>query len=333
MPDSQIVADLFPDSPELADSISEGLAAVEHILIECLSGGHDLMVETSLHLAQAGGKRFRPMFAVLTAQLGPRPADLEVATAAAAVELIHLASLYHDDVMDEAALRRGTPSANALWGNKIAILVGDYLFAHASRLVATLGTEAVRIMADTFSELVAGQARETAGAGRRDPVEHYLQVVREKTGALIATAGRFGGMFSGADDERVQRIQRLGDAIGVAFQIADDTIDITSTADQSGKEPGTDLREGVHTLPVLYALRETGPEADRLRALLVGPLEQDADVSEALALLSRSNGIKTAKQELRRHVDRALIELEQLPAGPANQALARLVHLSVERAS
>ena len=193
------------------------------------------------------------------------------------IELVHLATLYHDDVMDEAQVRRGAPSANLRWSNNVAILAGDYLFATASRLVSRLGPDAVRIIAETFAQLVTGQMRETQGAtNAADPIAHYLKVVHEKTACLIGAAGRFGAMFSGAGDDQIARLSRLGDIVGTAFQISDDIIDIDSDPDESGKLPGTDLREGVHTLPVLYALQETGPDADRLRELLAGPIDDDA---------------------------------------------------------
>ena len=197
--------------------------------------------------------------------------------AGAVIEMVHLATLYHDDVMDEAEVRRGAPSANARWGNNVAILAGDYLFATASRLVSRLGPEAVRLIAETFAQLVTGQMRETRGAAEgADSVEHYLKVVHEKTGCLIGAAGRFGAMFSGADADQVERLSRLGGIVGTAFQISDDIIDIDSESDESGKLPGTDMREGVHTLPMLYALREPGPEGARLRELLAGPVTDDA---------------------------------------------------------
>jgi len=217
---------------ELAAAVQLGLDAVEDLLRAELSAGELFVSETALHLVQAGGKRFRPLFTMLAAQLGPHPASAEVVRASAVVELIHLATLYHDDVMDEATMRRGAVSANARWDNSIAILTGDYLFAQASRLVAQLGPDAVRIIAETFAELVTGQMRETVGVKNgQDAVEHYLQVVAEKTGSLIATCGRYGAMFSGADAEQVQRLCRLGDAVGTAFQISDDIIDISSVAE------------------------------------------------------------------------------------------------------
>ncbi|WP_280468675.1 polyprenyl synthetase family protein [Nocardia cyriacigeorgica] len=330
--ESTVVAGVDLGDSELAATVRTGLADVEKLLIEELSDGASFLQEAALHLAKAGGKRFRPLFTILTGQLGPRPTDPDLITAGTVVELVHLATLYHDDVMDEATMRRGAPSVNSRWGNSIAILAGDYLFAHASRLVSTLGPDAVRIIAETFAELVTGQMRETMGAAEaKDPVAHYLRVVWEKTGSLIAAAGRFGGTFSGADTEHVERLARLGDAVGTAFQISDDIIDISSESAQSGKTPGTDLREGVHTLPVLYALRDEGADGDRLRTLLARPLETDAEVDEALALLGRSPGMAQAKQKLQEYADLAYAELSALPPGPANDALVRLVRYTIER--
>ncbi|MFF0815815.1 polyprenyl synthetase family protein [Rhodococcus sp. NPDC003318] len=327
-----VVAGVDLGDQALADVVRTGLADVEALLVSELSDGEDFLTEAALHLAKAGGKRFRPLFTVLTAQLGPRGTDPAVVTAATVVELVHLATLYHDDVMDEASMRRGAPSANSRWGNSIAILAGDYLFAHASRLVSTLGPDAVRIIAETFAALVTGQMRETIGAQEeQDPVEHYLKVVWEKTGSLIAACGRFGGTFSGASPDDVVRLERLGDAVGTAFQISDDIIDISSVSAQSGKTPGTDLREGVHTLPVLYALRDEGADADRLRVLLDGPVTDDDEVAEALVLLERSAGMVAAKAKLAESARSAHAQLAELPQGPANEALRRLVDYTVER--
>lgn len=290
------------------------------------------MTDSLLHLFLAGGKRFRPLFTVLAAQTGPKPDAAEVTTAGAVVELIHLATLYHDDVMDEAAVRRGAPSANARWGNNVAILAGDYLLATASRLVSWLGPEAVRIVADTFAELVTGQMRETRGAPEgADMIEQYLKVVHEKTGSLIAAAGRFGAMFSGADEDQVERLSRLGNIVGTAFQIADDIIDIDSESQESGKVPGTDIREGVHTLPMLYALRETGPDSVRLRELLAGPVRDDEEVLEALTLLRASPGMAKAKDVLAQYAAQARHELDLLPDVPGRHALAALVDYTISR--
>jgi heptaprenyl diphosphate synthase len=315
-----------------ATNVRDGVARIEQLMETELRGSDDLMTEAVLHLFEAGGKRFRPLFTVLSAQLGPRPDADEVTIAGAVIELVHLATLYHDDVMDEAQVRRGAPSANVRWGNNVAILAGDYLFATASRLVSRLGPNAVRIIADTFAQLVTGQMREGQGAAHAaDPIEHYLKVVHEKTACLIGAAGQFGAMFSGADEDQIQRLSRLGNIVGTAFQISDDIIDIDSDPDESGKLPGTDLREGVHTLPVLYALHDSGPEADRLRELLVGPIDDDKRVAEALALLRASAGMAKAKDIVARYAAQAHEELAGLPDGPGRQALITLVDYTIHR--
>jgi heptaprenyl diphosphate synthase len=234
--------------------------------------------------------------------------------------------------MDEAEVRRGTPTANVRWGNNVAILAGDYLFATASRLVSRLGPEAVRLIAETFAQLVTGQMRETRGAADgADPVEHYLKVVYEKTACLISAAGQFGAMFSGADDDQVERLRRLGGIVGTAFQISDDIIDIDSDSRESGKLPGTDVREGVHTLPMVYALREPGPGAARLRELLAGPIDDDEVVAEALTLLRASPGMAKAKDFLSQYAAQARQELGFLPDVPGRQALETLVDYTVSR--
>ncbi len=273
---------------EFAETVRTSLAQVEDLLLAELSSGDEIMTEAATHLAKAGGKRFRPMFAILAAQFGGRPDASEVITSATVVEMIHLATLYHDDVMDEAQLRRGAPSANSRWTNSVAILSGDFLFARASRLVSTLGPDAVRIIAETFAELVTGQMRETVGvADGGDPIEHYLKVVWEKTGSLIAASGRFGAMAADATTDDVERLSRLGDIIGTAFQVSDDIIDISSVSGDSGKTPGTDLREGVHTLPVLYALRSDDAASQRLRELLLDPQTGKARPARPVAGLRR----------------------------------------------
>src|SRR5205823_7255272 len=269
-------------------------AAVEASLREQVKASDDFATEAAAHLVAAGGKRFRPLVTLLAAQFGDADAP-GVVPAAVVVELVHLATLYHDDVMDEADMRRGAESVNARWDNTIAILTGDFLFAHASRLVADLGTDAARIIAETFGELVTGQMRETVGPGPGDDaVEHYLTVIAQKTGSLIATSGRFGGMMSGAAAEHIEALRRFGDIIGTAFQISDDIIDIASPSDELGKAQGTDLREGVRTLPMLYALADPGTDP-RLVELLSGPIADDALVQEALDLLRVSSGLDRAR--------------------------------------
>ncbi|WP_199441678.1 polyprenyl synthetase family protein [Umezawaea beigongshangensis] len=320
--------------PVLAEVVQGGLGDVERLVHESVQSEFHPVMETSLHLVDAGGKRIRPLFTLLASQFGDRPGSPEVVKAAAVVEMTHLATLYHDDVMDEATMRRGAESANAKWDNSIAILTGDYLFAQASLLVADLGVEAVRIMARTFSELVTGQMRETLGPREgEDPVEHYLKVIDEKTGSLIATAARYGAMFSGVPAEQVESLHRYGDVIGAAFQISDDVIDIASPPEESGKTPGTDLREGVKTLPMLYALAEPGAESTRLGSLLSGPITEDAEVDEALGLLRTSSGLERARKTLDTYADRARAELVNLPECPAREALETLADYVVARSN
>ena len=329
---SNAIAGVELGDPELAATTSAGLERVEDLLHREVTSGYRFVTETSLHLIDAGGKRFRPLFTLLCAQFGPRADSDDVVAAAAVVELIHLATLYHDDVMDSATMRRGAESANARWDNSVAILTGDFLFAHASRLVADLGPAAVRIIAETFAELVTGQMRETRGPRPDDdPVEHYLTVIAEKTGSLIATCGRYGGMFSGCTPEQVESLHRFGTTIGPAFQISDDIIDITSPADSSGKVPGTDLREGVLTLPMLFALQDQGPDADRLRELLAGPITDDAEVAEALALLRAGSGVTRAHEVLAERAATARACLAELPDCPAAKALSALTTYVVDR--
>jgi heptaprenyl diphosphate synthase len=313
-----------------ADVIA-GLAAVEQKLRDATKGEYAFVTETSRHLVQAGGKRFRPLLVLLAAQFGD-PEAPGVIPAAVVVELTHIATLYHDDVMDEAALRRGGSSANARWGNTVAILAGDFLFARASDIAADLGTESVRIQARTFERLVHGQLRETLGPRPdEDPVAHYLGVLSDKTASLIATSARLGALHAGVPDEFVDILGHYGERIGMAFQLADDLLDIASDATESGKTPGTDLREGVPTLPVLYALRSTDRSGDRLRALLEGPLTDDAAHAEALALLRRHPAMAEASAEVRRWAAEARAVLTPLPDVPARWALEAMCDSAAER--
>lgn len=314
----------------LLDALTRGISRVEESLRVNARSDVRAVNDAASHLVEAGGKRFRPLFTLLSAQFGDGRDD-GVVTAATAVELVHLATLYHDDVMDEATMRRGAESVNARWDNTVAILTGDYLFAHASRLVSDLGTDAARIIAETFSELVSGQMRETAGpVDAEDPVEHYLTVIDQKTGSLIATAGRFGGMLTGASPEHIAALERYGKIIGAAFQISDDVIDIASNSAESGKVQGTDLREGVLTLPALYALG-SDDVSPRLRQLLRQPLTDDALVAEALRLLRDSGGVERARDTLADYAARAREELAVLPASAARDACESIADYLVDR--
>jgi heptaprenyl diphosphate synthase len=322
---------------ELANSaleadVSDGLSRVEEALREAARTEEALLAEASRHLMDAGGKRFRATLVLLAAQFGD-PHDERVVPAAVAIELTHLATLFHDDVMDEAAIRRGHESANSRWSNMVAILTGDFLFARASRILADLGEDAIRIQADTFAQLVSGQIAETVGpAPGQDPLDHYLRVVRDKTASLIATAGRFGAMFSGTPAEVVNRVAPACHALGVAFQLSDDILDVASDSAQSGKTPGTDLREGVRTLPVLHALRSAGPQDARLCELLgSADLTDPVLHAEALALLRAHPAMDAARADLRHWADTARDQIAGLPDMPARLAFEALCDFVVER--
>ncbi|HET7901541.1 MAG TPA: polyprenyl synthetase family protein [Candidatus Nanopelagicales bacterium] len=319
--------------PDLAERLRTGLSDVETTLYSAVASDYPFVTEASSHLVAAGGKRFRPLLALVAAQYGD-PAAPGVVPGAVIVELTHLATLYHDDVMDEAPLRRGAPSANARWDNTIAILTGDFLFARAADIAADLGPEIVRLLAKTFERLCTGQILETVGPSEgQDPVEHHLDVLAGKTGSLIAAAGRIGAITSGAGAEVADRVSAYGEKFGVAFQISDDLLDIASESEASGKTPGTDLREGVRTLPVLLALRGTDPEGARLRELLSGPLVDDDLHAEALGLLRSSPAMVEARAELVRWAEDARSELASLPGGAMTDALSQMCDVVVDRST
>jgi heptaprenyl diphosphate synthase len=294
---------------------------VEERLVREVRSEAAFITEAARHLLHAGGKRFRPLLTLLAAETGDASRD-GVITAACVVELTHLASLYHDDVMDEADLRRGAESANSRWDNHVAILTGDFLFSKSSELTATLGADAVRIQAETFTRLVEGQILETVKpqAGE-DPLAHYLRVVAGKTGSLIATSARYGARFAGAPREVEEALTGYGDAVGTAFQLSDDILDIASESTVSGKTPGTDLREGVPTLPVLLARRSTDPADERLLTLLDGDLSDDALHAEALDLLRKHPAMDEARQYVLGRARDAQALLEAVPPGPVRDAL------------
>ena len=313
---------MFPnDLAALEAHLVAGLAAVENQLRAEIKSDYELADITARHLVEAGGKRFRPLMVLLAAQFGD-PNAKGVIPSAVVVELTHLATLYHDDVMDEATVRRGAQSANSRWGNTVAILSGDFLFARSSKILADLGPQAVRIQAETFERLVIGQLRETTGpVNGEDPVQHHLDVLAGKTGSLIAAAGRYGALMSGVSEELTEQIAQFGEAIGIAFQLSDDLLDIQSN--NSGKTPGTDLREGIKTLPVLLALADPNT-TDRLRELLSKPIVDDAQHSEALTALRVHPAMAQAHEVLIQWTDKARMLLSDLPESEAKAALFTL---------
>jgi heptaprenyl diphosphate synthase len=310
-------------------SVSSQLELIDAALLRAAEADSDMVTEAAQHIIAAGGKRFRPLLVLLGSYFGPREAAEDVVKAAVVVELTHVASLYHDDVMDEARIRRGSPSANSRWGNTVAILVGDLLFARASDIVSDLGPEFVRLQARTFSRLVQGQIAETVGPSGADPLDHYLRVVADKTGSLIATSALFGSKISNAAPDLQRVMAEFGEQIGVVFQLSDDIIDITS--DATGKTPGTDLREGISTLPTLLARKSTDSADERLLQLLDSDLHDDDALSEVLGLLRRHRCIDQSREEVRRRAEAARTLLEPLPHGPARGALDDLCTTVVTR--
>ena len=318
-------------SPELEAKIATGLADIESILNTRIEGKYLFANETSRHLVVAGGKRFRPLITILGSLVGTGLND-RVLKAAAVCELTHLATLYHDDVMDEAPLRRGVESANSRWGNSVAILTGDYLFAKMSQILAELGPEAVKLQADTFERLVIGQILETQGPGSGDdPLEHYLQVVADKTGSLIATSLRFGAMFAGCTKEEIETLTEFGEKIGIAFQLADDIIDIASNSLDSGKTPGTDLREGIPTLVTLNAMKSNDPKDASLKLALSGPIKSEEKVQWVIQELRNHKAISESRLQLQTIAKEARAALGPLPISETSTALYSLCDLVIDR--
>lgn len=316
---------------DLADQILE----VEARLHAAVAHSDRLADAASKHLVQAGGKRVRPLLTLLAAHLGDPSRD-EVLQAAVAVELTHLATLYHDDVMDSATTRRGAPTAQTVWGNSVAIITGDLLFARASRTISELGAQAVLIQSLTFERLCLGQLHETIGPRPdEDPVEHYLGVLADKTGSLIATSGRYGAMFAGCEPALVQTLADYGEKIGVAFQLADDAIDLMGDP-ASGKTPGTDLREGVPTMPALLARRAAAAgdaDATAVVRLIDGDLTDDARLADAVAALREHEVTARTRQLAVTWSQDAIDLISVLPAGPVQDALSAFARTVADRTS
>ena len=317
--------------PDLEKSLSSGRERVEELLLSHVKSEYPFITEASQHLAQAGGKRLRPLLTLLTSHLGSGPTK-DIVKAGVVVELTHLATLYHDDVMDEAPLRRGVVSANSRWNNTIAILTGDFLFAKASELLADLGPEAVRIQAKTFERLCTGQILESIGPSE-DPLAYYLKVVSDKTGSLIATSAQFGAMLSGANASEIVQVTAFAEKIGIAFQLADDVIDIASDSGVSGKTPGTDLREGVSTLVTLHVMASKDPADDELKQILSQPIQDEKVLEETLQRLRVHPAMAAARNQLHEISRSAKLDLNVLPSSAVSQALASLCDAIIERSA
>ncbi|GAA3294273.1 polyprenyl synthetase family protein [Arthrobacter citreus] len=326
---------LIAEDPQLGPSIAASLEKVEAELLDAISNSDPFANATSRHLAEAGGKRIRPLLALLASHLGPEPTNDKVIQSAVVVELTHLATLYHDDVMDSAPLRRGAPTAHEVWGNSVAVLTGDLIFARASSLVSELGGEALGIQARTFERLCLGQLHETVGPNDgQDPLEHYLGVISGKTASLIAASGQLGALFSGASRQAINIMVEYGEKVGTAFQLADDVIDVTGLEAKSGKTPGTDLREGVPTLPVLLLRRNAAAgdaDAAAVLELVDGDLTSDDALAAAVSALRENPATAEAWAVARQWSDDAVAVLEPLPDSVVKRALASFAEAVVER--
>ena len=317
---------------QLEQSLISDLKKVEELMRSHIKGDYPLVVETSRHLVEAGGKRLRPLLTLLSAQFGD-PTNYDIIKAAVCCELTHLATLYHDDVMDDAALRRGVVSANKKWDNAVAILTGDYLFSKVSDMLADIGPEAVKLQAKTFERLVIGQIKETQGKSEGlSQIDHYMKVVADKTGSLIATSARFGALLSRASMEVVETLTKFGEKIGVAFQVADDLLDIASTETASGKTPGTDLKEGVPTLVTLFVMADNDPADKVLIEKLSKPIS-DQDLAGVIQELRNHKALKKVQDYLSNVAKEANQLLVDLPNGPAKSALENLTFALVNRST
>lgn len=325
--------------PDLETRIQPGLDSVERLLQESAGYSRGLVSDLISHLAVAGGKRMRPVLSLVAGQLGSPGSEpnQEVISAATVVELTHLASLYHDDVMDSAPTRRGVESAHHLWGNNRAILAGDVLFARASQLTVGLGMESVRHHARIFERMCMGQLNESFGPDADDDaVEFYLQVLADKTGALVAAAGYLGAKHGGASEEVAHAVEEFGEKIGVAFQLADDVLDIRSSGEESGKTPGTDLREGVDTMPVLLLRRAgaAGAVDSAGRKILAGlerDLEDDANLAAVVKDLRAHPVLQQTADLARSWADDARDAIDWLPESEAKTALFMFAEQMIDR--
>ena len=328
-----------PTSRRLQRTVEDGMARIEAYLADQLRATDALADATGRYLFEAGGKRVRPMLSLLTAQLGDGATD-EVIAAAAALELTHLGSLYHDDVMDGADVRRGVPAAHAVWGNSVAILTGDLLFSRASQIMSRLGEGAIKLQADTFERLVLGQMHETVGPAEEDDrVAFYIQVLADKTGSLIAAAAEAGIIFSNADESYRDAVLEFGERAGVAFQLLDDVIDLSADPDETGKVPGTDLRAGVPTMPYLLLAQRTDEASVDLLARIddgVARIAEGADPAILDGPLGELREHDATEETLRLAHDwsrQAADALEPLPRGAVKEALTRFAEAVADRSS
>lgn len=314
---------------DLINDLESRMVLVEQRILEATSHTESLIDSMSSHLAKAGGKRVRPVLTLLTSRLGDASVP-EILDAAVVMEITHLATLYHDDVMDQAAKRRGVDTAHLVWNNNVAILTGDLLFARASNIVSGLGEEALTLQAKVFEQLVLGQLHETVGPQNgQAAIDHYIEVLRDKTGSLIALSAQMGALVSGADSAYQEPLKNFGEKIGIAFQLIDDIIDIQSTKEQSGKVAGTDLLAGVPTLPVLLLESLGDAESKALLADIRNVTE--ADLASVLERLRNHPVMGEALAITNDWADSAIKDLDPLPASGVKAALIAFAKAVVDR--
>jgi heptaprenyl diphosphate synthase len=305
---------------ELA-SMAGDLERVERALRHAVRTDDPYMTELASHLMIAGGKRLRPAVAMAAALTHRPEVGDDVVQGGVACELVHLGSLYHDDVIDEAESRRGVDTVNAKWGNLQAILAGDFLLARASEIAASLSTEVAGLLANTIGRLChgeIGQLRTTYDPRRT--AEQYLTSIEGKTASLFSTSARIGGLVAGLDRPTIDALTRYGSALGMVFQIVDDVLDLTATEEELGKPAGHDLVEGVYTLAVIHTIGEGGVAGDELVALLGKPLEP-AEVDKALAIVRSNGGVAEALRVGERYRVEAEAAVAGLGDAPAVSAL------------
>jgi heptaprenyl diphosphate synthase len=305
-------------------TVDEDLARFEPLLAESVIIGDNYLDQVTTHLISAGGKRIRPLLAIASATGGACEASQDVLLGGVALELMHLASLYHDDVMDEAMVRRNVESVNARFGNLIAIVAGDYLMARSAAIAADLGTEIAGLLARTLASLTRGQVSEVRTAYRVDrTVEDYFEAIGGKTAALMESACRVGALTSGRDAATTEALSTFGHAFGMVFQVRDDVLDLVSSSDRLGKPAGQDLAEGIYTLPVLFALGDgaVGPE---LAALLGQPLEEP-EREKARQLVTSTDAVERAVFEGRRWAAAAIEAISAAPEPKLREGFGALV--------
>ncbi len=311
--------------------MASDMARVEATLGGSVRAEDPYLSDVAGHLVSAGGKRLRPALAICAAYAakGVGPVADDAVTGGVSVELVHLGSLYHDDVIDEAETRRGVPSVNARWSNIVAILAGDYLLARASSLAASLGADVAALLAATIGELCRGQVLELQHLFDVDrSVATYTDAISGKTAALFATACRVGGMVSAVDDPTLEALTAFGQHLGMCFQIVDDVLDVTGTDETLGKPAGNDMLEGVYTLPVIHALAESA----ELRDLLGRKVGREA-LPRARELVTTGDAVDRSIETAREHAANASAVLRSTSAldTEVTDGLTRLVDTLVTR--